>query len=101
MVQVYEQLRSKFTVDDYGHYLFTPRELTRWVMGLLRYDLTGGSSDGSSKHVLEVWAYEAHCLFRDRIVGQDSLRTFDNILLSVMRAEWDSSALDGLEGTAD
>ncbi len=34
--QVYDQLRAQFTVDDYGHYLFTPRDLTKWVMGLLR-----------------------------------------------------------------
>jgi len=42
MVQVYNQLRTEFSVDDYSHYLFTPRDLTRWVLGLLRYDLKGG-----------------------------------------------------------
>ena len=41
MVQVYNQLRAEFSVDDYSHYLFTPRDLTRWVLGLLRYDLKG------------------------------------------------------------
>ena len=45
MVQVYEQLKARFTVDDYSHYLFTPRDLTHWVLGLLRYDLAAGSND--------------------------------------------------------
>ncbi len=39
MVKVYDEVRQKFKPDDYGHYLFTPRDLTRWIMGLLRYDL--------------------------------------------------------------
>lgn len=38
------QVRAKFTVDDYSHYLFTPRILTQWVLGLFRYDLAGGKS---------------------------------------------------------
>ena len=42
MVHVYEQLKTRFTVDDYSHYLFTPRDLTHWVLGLLRYDLAAG-----------------------------------------------------------
>lgn len=36
MVQMYEQLKEAFSVDDYGHYLFTPRDLTQWVLSLLR-----------------------------------------------------------------
>lgn len=36
MVQMYEQLKSSFSVDDFGHYLFTPRDLTQWVLSLLR-----------------------------------------------------------------
>ena len=43
MVELFEQVRSRFTVDDYRHYLFTPRELTAWVMGLLRYDVAAES----------------------------------------------------------
>lgn len=36
------QVKAKFTVDDYSHYLFTPCVLTQWVLSLLRYDLTAG-----------------------------------------------------------
>ncbi|EDO28384.1 predicted protein, partial [Nematostella vectensis] len=77
MVSVYDQIRAKFTVDDYSHYLFTPRDLTNWVLSLLRYDLDPGSSDSSANLLLEVWAYEARRLFRDRLVGKQGLDRFD------------------------
>lgn len=97
MIQVYDQVRQKFTVDDYSHYLFTPRDLTKWVLGFLRYDLTAGQDSNTSDHVLEVWAYEAHRLFRDRMVGQDNLNKFDNILMSVVRSEWSANIFDSLD----
>ncbi|KAM7436007.1 Cytoplasmic dynein 2 heavy chain 1 [Porites harrisoni] len=96
MVAVYEQVRAKFTVDDYSHYLFTPRDLTNWILGLLRYNLDSGSGDSSTQHLLEIWAYEARRLFRDRLVGKQGLDKFDSILASQLRADW-SVTLDRLD----
>jgi len=48
MVTMYELLRKHFTVDQKSHYLFTPRDLTQWILGLLRYDLT-------DDNILEIW----------------------------------------------
>ena len=97
MVAVYDQLRQRFTVDDYSHYLFTPRDLTNWALGLLRYDLTAATNDSTSDHVLEVWAYEAQRLFRDRLVGTDSVNKFDNALISTIRSDWSANVYDGLQ----
>ncbi|XP_069747277.1 cytoplasmic dynein 2 heavy chain 1 isoform X4 [Narcine bancroftii] len=99
LVQIYEQVRTKFTVDDNGHYLFTPCILTQWVLGLFRYDLEGGESQQSADHILEVIAYEAQRLFRDRIVGSRNLIIFDNILMSVIRGDWGSDSLDNMKGS--
>uniref|UniRef100_A0A8B9L0C8 Cytoplasmic dynein 2 heavy chain 1 n=1 Tax=Astyanax mexicanus TaxID=7994 RepID=A0A8B9L0C8_ASTMX len=68
LVQIYEQVKAKFTVDDYSHYLFTPCVLTQWVLSLLRYDLT------------------------------PDLNAFDNILSSVIRGDWGSDVLDNMSG---
>jgi dynein heavy chain 2 len=95
MVQVYEQTRQKFTVDDYSHYLFTPRDITVWVRSFLRYDL---SDDNSSEKVLEIWAYEARRIFRDRLVGNESRNRFDTILMSVLRNDWSADVLNTLVG---
>ncbi|XP_052360063.1 cytoplasmic dynein 2 heavy chain 1 isoform X2 [Oncorhynchus keta] len=89
LVQVYEQVKAKFTVDDHSHYLFTPCVLTQWVLSLLRYDLSADS-------VLEVVAYEAKRLFRDRLVSSKDIHSFDNILSSVIRGDWGSDALDNM-----
>ncbi|XP_062329494.1 dynein cytoplasmic 2 heavy chain 1 [Osmerus eperlanus] len=87
LVQLYQQVKAKFTVDDYSHYLFTPCVLTQWVLSLLRYDLTPDS-------VLEVVCHEARRLFRDRLACTKDLNAFDNILSSVMRGDWGADALD-------
>tara|TARA_B110000091_G_scaffold199866_1_gene230119 strand:- start:810 stop:8225 length:7416 start_codon:yes stop_codon:yes gene_type:complete len=81
LVDLYEQVKSKFSVDDYRHYLFTPRDLTKLVTGLLRYDL-------STEHVLDVFSYEARRIFRDRLVDVESQSRFDSILNSLLRTQW-------------
>ncbi|XP_071001653.1 cytoplasmic dynein 2 heavy chain 1-like, partial [Oncorhynchus clarkii lewisi] len=95
LVQVYEQVKAKFTVDDHSHYLFTPCVLTQWVLSLLRYDLSAGNCNITDS-VLEVVAYEAKRLFRDRLVSSKDIHSFDNILSSVIRGDWGSDALDNM-----
>jgi dynein heavy chain 2 len=68
-------------VDDYRHYLFNPRDLTQWVFGLLRYDLT-------QQNLLDVWAHEAYRLFADRLVAQPSLKAFEGLLGGLLRTQW-------------
>uniref|UniRef100_A0A8C7E017 Dynein cytoplasmic 2 heavy chain 1 n=1 Tax=Oncorhynchus kisutch TaxID=8019 RepID=A0A8C7E017_ONCKI len=46
--------------------------------------------------VLEVVAYEAKRLFRDRLVSSKDIHSFDNILSSVIRGDWGSDALDNM-----
>ncbi|XP_051482944.1 cytoplasmic dynein 2 heavy chain 1 isoform X1 [Apus apus] len=99
MVQVYEQVRSKFTIDDHSHYLFTPCILTQWVLGLFRYDLADGPSVQTADCVLEIVAYEARRLFRDKIVGMKELHLFDSILSKVFQGDWGSDVLDNMADT--
>lgn len=85
LIDLYEQVKSRFSVDDYRHYLFTPRDLTKLVTGLLRYDL-------STENVLDVFAYEARRIFRDRLVDTESQGRFDSILNSLLRTQWHHTA---------
>ncbi|KAJ3590899.1 hypothetical protein NHX12_008847 [Muraenolepis orangiensis] len=95
LVQVYEQVKAKFTVDDHSHYLFTPCILTQWVLSLLRYDLTAAHANVTDS-VLGVVASEARRLFRDRLVSSKDLHAFNNILTSVIQGDWGSEALDNM-----
>ena len=67
MVDVYSATRAKFSVDERRHYLFTPREVTAWVVGLLRYDV-------ATEPLLDIVAFEAQRIFRDRLVDAESSR---------------------------
>ncbi|KAL8004079.1 putative AAA+ ATPase domain, dynein heavy chain region D6 P-loop domain-containing protein [Plasmopara halstedii] len=81
MVEVFDTVKTKFSVDEQRHYLFTPRDLTKWVFALTRYDL-------EHENVLDVLAYEARRLFRDRLVDHDAKAKFDGILNSVWKQQW-------------
>jgi dynein heavy chain 2 len=59
----------------YGHYLFTPRELTNWCLSLLRYNLNDLKDNNSVEPLLEIWAYEAR-------------QQFDTIISNVLQDDW-------------
>ncbi|CAM1329611.1 Uncharacterised protein at_DN1743, partial [Pycnogonum litorale] len=86
MVQLYDQVKSTFTADEHGHYQFTPQDLTRWTLGLARYDIDG--ADSSVGPLLDAWSYEASRIFRDRIVGPDMRLKFDGLLTNILRSDW-------------
>ena len=81
MVEIYQKVTEKFTVDDRRHYLFTPRDVTAWVRNICRYDLQAES-------LLEVVAYEACRIFRDRLVGGEARSRFDQHLSAVFRSSF-------------
>ena len=56
-----------------------------------------GAKENTSDHLLEIWAYEARRLFRDRLVGQDGTNKFDNILMNVVRGDWSANIFDELD----
>ncbi|KAG6966238.1 hypothetical protein JG687_00004962 [Phytophthora cactorum] len=85
MVEVYDTVKTKFSVDEQRHYLFTPRDLTKWVFALVRYDL-------EHEDVLDALAHEARRLFRDRLVDNEAKSKFDGILNSVWKQQWRHAA---------
>ncbi|KAJ3052006.1 Cytoplasmic dynein 2 heavy chain 1 [Rhizophlyctis rosea] len=84
MVAIFDQTVQKFTVDQYSHYFFTPRDLSRWVIGVSRYQY----SDPDAGELLDVFTYEAQRLLLDRLVGQESRKRFMAIMLSQLQADW-------------
>ena len=42
----------------------------------------------STVSLLEMWAYEARRIFRDRLVGDKACDKFENILTSVLQTDW-------------
>jgi hypothetical protein len=91
-------LRTQFSQDEHSHYLFTPRDLTRWCLSLLRYDFSSIKNDNSAESLLEIWTYEACRLFKDRLVGSNAQEKFDQLLDKILKADWSSNALSALRG---
>ena len=90
-------MKKTFTVDDKSHYTFTPKHLTEWCLGMVRYLIFDG--DKSPKNVLEAWSYEACRLFRDKLSNEDAQQKFDMILKGILQADWNSGASENIMNT--
>jgi len=69
MVEFYLASQQHFTTDVQAHYVYSPRELTRWVRGI--YEAIRPLETLSSEGLVRVWAHEALRLFQDRLVTED------------------------------
>ena len=78
MVEFYLLSQERFTQDMQPHYVYSPREMTRWVRGICEAlrPLESLPVEG----LVRLWAHEALRLFQDRLVEDDERRwTNDNV----------------------
>lgn len=68
MVAVYRACQQHFTADTQAHYIYSPRELTRWTRGI--YEALRPLETLSVEGLVRVWAHEALRLFSDRLVAE-------------------------------
>ncbi|KPI89860.1 putative dynein heavy chain [Leptomonas seymouri] len=59
MLQVYERVRKQFEGEEYAHFAFCPRHLTKWVSNVLLYNVDTRTT------LPAVLAYEASRIFAD------------------------------------
>ncbi|CAI4230143.1 unnamed protein product [Auanema sp. JU1783] len=78
MVQIYEEIRSHFRISDRNHYVFSPRDLTKWTLALMRYELNDSDS------VTNALAYECQRIFMDRLVSEEQKSEFLNIMSNTL-----------------
>ena len=78
MVDVYLASQEHFTQDDQPHYVYSPRELTRWVRGISEAitPLDGITAD----QLVRLWAHEALRLFQDRLVTDEERYWTDELV---------------------
>ncbi|XP_041980502.1 dynein heavy chain, cytoplasmic isoform X3 [Aricia agestis] len=84
MVRLYLASQERFTQDMQPHYVYSPREMTRWVRGIC--EAIRPLDNLSVEGLVRLWAHEALRLFQDRLV-EDSERqwTDENIDNVAMR----------------
>ncbi|KAF2261353.1 hypothetical protein CC78DRAFT_619491 [Lojkania enalia] len=69
MVQLYLESQRKFTPDIQPHYVYSPRELTRWVRGV--YEALRPLETLPVEGLVRIWAHEALRLFQDRLIAEE------------------------------
>ncbi|WFD21602.1 hypothetical protein MEQU1_000257 [Malassezia equina] len=84
MVQYYEATQAHFTVAQHAHYVYSPRELTRWIRGL--YRMLPEQDDLSLPELVARWAHEAQRVFQDRLVTPDDRAWSETRLEEVAQA---------------
>ncbi|CAG8442752.1 1825_t:CDS:10 [Diversispora eburnea] len=84
MVEFYLMSQKRFTPDIQAHYIYSPRELTRWMRGI--YEAIKPMETLSLEGLVRIWAHEALRLFQDRLVTEDERKwTDDNIDATAMK----------------
>lgn len=69
MVTFYLASQKRFTTDAQAHYVYSPRELTRWIRGI--YEAIRPLEMLTVEGLVRVWAHEALRLFQDRLVTEE------------------------------
>ncbi|KAL6836714.1 dynein heavy chain, N-terminal region 1 domain-containing protein [Trichoderma sp. SZMC 28015] len=69
MVRFYLESQQRFTPKIQPHYVYSPRELTRWVRGV--YEAIKPLEALSLEGLIRIWAHEALRLFQDRLVDEE------------------------------
>ncbi|OZJ04271.1 hypothetical protein BZG36_02479 [Bifiguratus adelaidae] len=81
MVEFYLASQAHFTVETQAHYVYSPRELTRWVRGI--FEAIRPLEMLSVEGLVRVWAHEALRLFQDRLVTEEERRWTDELVDSI------------------
>lgn len=76
MVDFYLASQRRFTADQQAHYVYSPRELTRWMRGI--YEAIKPLDDLDLDGLVRVWAYEGLRLFQDRLVHEGEKQWTDS-----------------------
>jgi len=67
MVEFYTESQKHFTSDNQPHYIYSPRELTRW-----KYAINEAiETIDTLEDLVRLWAHEAMRLFQDRLVLEE------------------------------
>ncbi|CAG8487876.1 5917_t:CDS:10 [Dentiscutata erythropus] len=75
MVEFYLMSQKHFTPDIQAHYIYSPRELTRWMRGI--FEAIKPLESLSLEGLVRIWAHEALRLFQDRLVTEEERKWTD------------------------
>lgn len=90
MVQFWRESSQKFTSDQQPHYLYSPRELTRWKTAL--YECVRGWDGMTQSNLIRLLVHEGLRIFVDRLVFEEERQWSEELLDEVVQREFGCSA---------
>ena len=87
MVEFYLKSQERFTQDMQPHYVYSPREMTRWVRGIC--EAVRPLESLSVEGLVRLYVHEGLRLFQDRLV-RDEERAWTNESIDEIALRYDS-----------
>jgi dynein heavy chain 1 len=78
MVDFYLRNQSRFTADIAPQYIYSPRELSRWVRAM--YEAMEPLEAMTLEELVRLWAHEALRLFHDRLITSEERDWCDSLI---------------------
>jgi dynein heavy chain 1 len=101
MIDVYTTSQKHFLPEQQPHYIYSPRELSRWVRGMyeaLRSVESGGAATVTSiQHLVRLWLHEGLRLFCDRLVTEADRQWMEDQLDTIARFRFPFDLTDALK----
>lgn len=86
MVQVYSNNKKRFSADTAPHYVYSPRELSRWMRAL--FESLEQTDDTSVDQLIRLWFHEGLRLFHDRLITKEEREWCINDLEQVAKSQF-------------
>ncbi|ODQ67358.1 hypothetical protein NADFUDRAFT_21086 [Nadsonia fulvescens var. elongata DSM 6958] len=86
MVDFYTETCKKFNTVMQPHYVYSPRELTRWCRGI--YESIVQLDTLGYEDLIRIWAHEAYRLFNDRLVYADEKKWSEDMLSNIAQCHF-------------
>lgn len=81
MIEFYMSSQERFSQSNQSHYVYSPRELTRWCRGI--YEAINPLDVLTVEGLVRIWAHEALRLFHDRLAEEDERAWTHELLQNV------------------
>ena len=85
MVQFWVESAKKFTTDMQPHYLYSPRELTRWKIAVQEAFAGHGGDTFTPTELTRLYIHEGLRIFCDRLVNLDEREWTNNAIDQIAR----------------
>ncbi|KAL6068809.1 putative dyneins heavy chain [Balamuthia mandrillaris] len=82
MVEFYLTSQKRFTPDMHAHYIYSPRELSRWLRAL--YTAIKAREGIALEELMRLWVHEGLRLFQDRLVTREEAQWTDKTIDAIV-----------------